>query len=38
LDGGVMLGEGAKIGSENVLASGARIFPGVELPQGAIKF
>jgi mannose-1-phosphate guanylyltransferase len=38
IDGGVMLGEGVRIGSENVLASGARIFPGVELPEGAIKF
>lgn len=37
LDGAV-LGEGATIGAENVLAGGARIFPGVTLPDGAIKF
>ena len=33
-----MLGEGVTIGPDNVLAAGARIFPGVELPDGAIKF
>ncbi len=38
IEGGVVLGEGAKIGDDNILAAGARIFPGVELPQGAIKF
>lgn len=34
----VVLGEGVKIGSDNVLMAGARIFPGVQLPEGAIKF
>jgi mannose-1-phosphate guanylyltransferase len=34
----VVLGEGVKLGSDNVLAAGARIFPGVHLPDGAIKF
>ena len=38
IEGGVMLGEGVKIGSGNTLAAGARIFPGVELPDGAIRF
>ena len=38
IEGGVVLGEGAKIGDDNVLAAGARIFPGVELPPGAIRF
>ncbi|HYB29913.1 MAG TPA: NDP-sugar synthase [Solirubrobacteraceae bacterium] len=38
IEGGVVLGEGVKIGSGNTLAAGARIFPGVELPDGAIKF
>jgi mannose-1-phosphate guanylyltransferase len=38
IEGGVVLGEGVTIGSDNVLAAGARIFPGVELPKGAIKF
>jgi acetyltransferase-like isoleucine patch superfamily enzyme len=27
-----------KIGPGNTLAAGARIFPGVELPEGAIRF
>ena len=36
--GGVVLGEGVKVGADNMLAAGARIFPGVELPKGAIKF
>jgi mannose-1-phosphate guanylyltransferase len=38
VDGGVVLGEGVKLGRDNVLTAGARIFPGVELPDGAIKF
>jgi mannose-1-phosphate guanylyltransferase len=38
IEGGVMLGEGVRIGSGNTLAAGARIFPGVELPDGAIGF
>jgi hypothetical protein len=33
-----MLGEGVRIGSGNVLAAGAKLFPGVELPAEAIKF
>jgi mannose-1-phosphate guanylyltransferase len=36
--GGVVLGEGVRIGSGNTLAAGARIFPGVELPDEAIRF
>jgi mannose-1-phosphate guanylyltransferase len=35
---GVVLGDGVHVGSDNVLAAGVRIFPGVELPDGAIKF
>jgi mannose-1-phosphate guanylyltransferase len=35
---GVVLGEGVSIGSRNALAHGARIFPGVQLPEGAIRF
>jgi mannose-1-phosphate guanylyltransferase len=35
---GVVLGDGVQVGSDNVLASGVRIFPGVQLPDGAIKF
>ena len=38
LDGGVVIGDGVSIGSDNVLDRGARIFPGVQLPTGAIKF
>jgi mannose-1-phosphate guanylyltransferase len=38
VDGGVVIGEGARIGPDNVLTAGARIFPGVRLPEGAIKF
>jgi mannose-1-phosphate guanylyltransferase len=38
IEGGVVLGEGVKIGSGNTLAAGARIFPGVALPDGAIRF
>jgi len=38
IEGRVVLGDGVRIGSENALAFGARIFPGVELPAGAIQF
>jgi mannose-1-phosphate guanylyltransferase len=36
--GGAVLGEGVSLGAENVITRGARIFPGVELPDGAIEF
>ncbi len=35
LEDGVVLGEGVKVGADNVLTPGARIFPGVELPDRA---
>jgi mannose-1-phosphate guanylyltransferase len=35
---GAMLGEGVVVGSGNVITRGARIFPGVQLPAGAIAF
>ena len=38
ITGGAVLGEGATIGADNVITRGARIFPGVSLPDGAIKF
>ncbi|MCL2418586.1 MAG: NDP-sugar synthase [Conexibacteraceae bacterium] len=38
IDGGVVLGEGVQIGDDNVLSAGARLFPRVALPNGAIKF
>jgi mannose-1-phosphate guanylyltransferase len=36
--GGVMLGHKVMLGDGNELTSGARIFPGVSLPDGAIRF
>ena len=36
--GGAVLGEGVTIGAENVVTRGARVFPGVELPDGALRF
>jgi mannose-1-phosphate guanylyltransferase len=30
--------QGAQIGAENVVTRGARVFPGVELPDGALRF
>ncbi|ADB53026.1 sugar phosphate nucleotidyltransferase [Conexibacter woesei] len=38
VDGGVVLGEGVVLGAENHLTAGARLFPNVSLPDGAIKF
>ena len=38
ITGGAVLGEGVSVGADNVITRGARIFPGVELPDGAIKF
>src|ERR1700716_770180 len=38
IEGGAVLGEGVTIGADNTLSHGARIFPGVSLPDGAIKF
>jgi mannose-1-phosphate guanylyltransferase len=38
LDAEVVLGEGVELGAENTLTAGARIFPGVRLPDGAISF
>jgi mannose-1-phosphate guanylyltransferase len=38
INGHAMLGEGVRIGDDNVLTAGARVFPGVELPDGAIRF
>jgi mannose-1-phosphate guanylyltransferase len=36
--GGAVLGEDVHVGAANVIAQGARIFPGVTLPDGAIEF
>jgi mannose-1-phosphate guanylyltransferase len=38
IEDGAVLGEGVTVGADNVIAGGARIFPGVTLPDGAIKF
>jgi mannose-1-phosphate guanylyltransferase len=38
ITGGAVLGEGVTVGSGNVITRGARIFPGVNLPDGAIEF
>jgi len=38
ITGGAVLGEGVTVGADNTIARGARIFPGVTLPDGAIKF
>ncbi len=35
---GSVLGEGVTVGADNVITHGARIFPGVALPDGAIRF
>jgi mannose-1-phosphate guanylyltransferase len=38
ITGGAVIGEGVTIGADNLIAAGARIFPGVVLPDGAIEF
>jgi mannose-1-phosphate guanylyltransferase len=38
LTGGAVIGESVRIGADNVITRGARIFPGVELPDRAIEF
>ena len=38
IEEGAVLGEGVTVGADNTIAGGARIFPGVTLPDGAIKF
>jgi mannose-1-phosphate guanylyltransferase len=38
VEGRVVLGQGVTVGSGNTLLEGMRIFPGVELPDGAIAF
>ena len=36
--GGAMVGEGVMIGADNVIARGARLFPGMEVPDGGLAF
>ncbi|MEA2192031.1 MAG: mannose-phosphate guanylyltransferase [Solirubrobacteraceae bacterium] len=35
---GAIVGEGVKIGADNVVARGARLFPGMEVPDGGLAF
>jgi mannose-1-phosphate guanylyltransferase len=35
---GAMIGEGVRIGCDNVVARGARLFPGMEVPDGGLAF
>ena len=36
--GRAVLGEGVTIGADNVVTNGARVFPGVDIPDGGLKF
>jgi mannose-1-phosphate guanylyltransferase len=36
--GGAMLGENVVLGCDNVVARGARLFPGMEVPDGGLAF
>jgi len=36
--GSAVLGEGVTIGADCVVTRGARVFPGVEIPQGGLRF
>jgi mannose-1-phosphate guanylyltransferase len=36
--GGAMLGAGVVVGADNVVARGARLFPGMEVPDGGLAF
>jgi len=38
IEGLAVLGEGVTIGDDNVITNGARIFPGVVIPDSGIKF
>src|SRR3954451_4069050 len=38
VDGLSVLGEGVTLGAGNTVSNGARLFPGVSLPEGALKF
>lgn len=35
---GAMIGEGVSIGADNVVSRGARVFPGMEVPDGGLAF
>jgi mannose-1-phosphate guanylyltransferase len=38
VEGLAVLGEGVTIGADNVVTNGARIFPGVTIPDGGLLF
>jgi mannose-1-phosphate guanylyltransferase len=38
VSGGAVLGEGVTVGARNVLSNGMRVFPGTDLPDGAVTF
>ncbi len=38
ITGSAVLGEGVTVGAHNMVTRGARIFPGVTLPDGALRF
>jgi mannose-1-phosphate guanylyltransferase len=38
ITGGAVLGEGVTVGADNLLTRGIRLFPHVEIPDGAIRF
>jgi mannose-1-phosphate guanylyltransferase len=38
VDGMSVIGQGVTLGADNVVSNGARVFPGVTLPAGALKF
>jgi mannose-1-phosphate guanylyltransferase len=38
ITGGAVLGEGVTVGADNVIDHGARIFPGVSLPDEGLRF
>jgi mannose-1-phosphate guanylyltransferase len=38
IDGMSVIGEGVVLGADNVVSNGARLVPGVTLPDGALRF
>jgi len=38
IEGSAVVGEGATIGADNIITNGMRLFPGVTLPDGAVRF
>jgi mannose-1-phosphate guanylyltransferase len=38
VEGLAVIGEGVTVGADNVITNGARLFPGVSLPDGGLRF